>query len=110
MYKPIAFSVTICKKYLVELENDEKEGRENEAAEDSADSIAPPLKTEGSQEKLTKDFWRSGGGEGRSGGGADYGRLSKKDRRCLRCRTRKSSKARINCSRRWGCPTSRFYW
>ena len=103
MYKPIAFSVTICKKYLVELENDEKEGRENEAAEDSADSIAPPLKTEGSQEKLTKEFWRSGGG-------ADYGRLSKKDRRCLRCRTRKSSKARINCSRRWGCPTSRFYW
>ena len=99
MYKPIAFSVTICKKYLVELENDEKEGRENEAA----DSIAPPLKTEGSQEKLTKEFWRSGGGEGRSGGGADYGRLSKKDRRCLRCRTRKSSKARINCSRRW-CP------
>ena len=97
MYKPIAFSVTICKKYLVELENDEKEGRENEAAEDSADSIAPPLKTEGSQEKLTKDFWRSGGGEGRSGGGADYGRLS----RCARCRRKKSSKARINCSRRW---------
>ena len=91
MYKPIAFSVTICKKYLVELENDEKEGRENEAAEDSADSIAPPLKTEGSQEKLTKDFWRRGVG-------ADYGRP-----RCARCRRKKSTKARINCSRRW-CP------